>query len=218
MKKMKTDFTYKQINGNYFLSDGICASKQNKKKIFIAFTANLLEHSIYKRSGIKCGWKFHLAIDSKDVGRSWDIIKDILIDNKIVSSKVVKENEISGLVNHPTQCGKQITIYCRTKSELSKDWQGIITKITQSLINVKIQPASFSPGDQPVYGSPYVSYRYDGDENGNYVSAKIQKTYKPSGIVDVFSNIKININNYNNIQNPGLIQQQNINNALLPNM
>jgi len=60
----------------------------------------------------KGGWKLHIAIEDRtegNVDKAWNMIKDILIEQRISTSKVIKPKV--SFANDTTQCGKQITIY-----------------------------------------------------------------------------------------------------------
>lgn len=143
-------------------------------------------------SGIpKTGWKFHITIDDNDknnLRKAWDVIKNILITYKIQDSKVVKMD--ANFYKDKTQCGKQITLYYFANPD--KDWQIILTEITQALVQANIKPWYKSPTDEWITGSSYITYRNDSDSNGRYV--RDPENYNPAKHRDIIKEaIKINI-------------------------
>lgn len=146
----------------------------------------------------KGGWKLHIAIDDVipgNVARAWNIIKDILIEERISTSKVIKPGE--SFVDDVTQCGKQITIYQFFNPE--RNWGVIINEIEGRLLSAGIVPApEFSPTDRPIIGSRYITYRNDLSENGRFVidsrkamSYQESTRFNPFNRPDPFANIRI---------------------------
>jgi hypothetical protein len=124
----------------------------------------------------KFGWKFHVSIDDSEpdnIEKGWNLVKDILIENRVYASKVVAKGHqmVKTIVlQEGLQRGKQITIY--TSQHIDRDlqsWVALIRDITVSLTLNEVKP-SFRPiTDELINGSNYVTFRADGytDELGN---------------------------------------------------
>lgn len=75
-----------------------------------------------------------------------------------------------------------------------KDWQTILTEITEALVDANIKNHYKSPTDMWVKGSSYITYRNDSDENGEYLSDP--GNYNPFNFDDIIDkNIEIRVNN-----------------------
>lgn len=88
------------------------------------------------------GWKFHISLDDEvggNISMGWNILKDVLIANKVRMAKVVKPNVM--MADDPEQCGKQVTIYTWYNPEKSLgDWVGMIAHITTSFVQHDVIP------------------------------------------------------------------------------
>ena len=100
--------------------------------------------------------KFHISVDNDNVPnnreRGWDIVKDILMKDEVMSFKVVKRaNKMS---NIPNQQGKDITIYADANPEKTvEDWKDLLTVITEALVAGNVQPGmpTLKEGEQPMH-------------------------------------------------------------------
>lgn len=117
------------------------------------------------------GWKFHISIDDEDpenITSGWNLVKDLLIDNRVYRSKVVSKGhhmsyEVIGDGEFGEQRGKQITIYTSYQPDKPLEyWNLLVLDITQILAENSIKPSYRPESDIPVEGSHYVSYRCDG--------------------------------------------------------
>jgi len=138
------------------------------------------------------GWKLHLAIDDTipgNVAKAWNAIKDILIEERIVECKVIKK-ELS-FARDMDQCGKQITIYQFFNP--NRDWGKIINQIECALLRNDVRPGRFSPGDQPIQGSRFISYRNDLSSNRtcSIRPREARGNYNPYGHPDPFIGIAV---------------------------
>ncbi|MEA2076880.1 MAG: hypothetical protein U9O95_02565 [Candidatus Marinimicrobia bacterium] len=207
LDKLKELFTYRNISGTDELNDDDFTfySRIEQKKAFIKF-AYIGDDSLYlpklshgQKSLPPGGWKLHIAIDDKNpenIVKAWDIIKDILIDQRIAEAKVIKPGV--SFASDVTQCGKQITIYQFFNPE--RDWNAIIHEIELRLMRAEIHAGQFSPTDKPVTGSMYITYRNDLSEDSGHIidSGKTMgfpedKRYNPFERPDPFVDIKIQL-------------------------
>lgn len=158
------------------------------------FAAGRIPNSVFISFGYKdneteinVGWKAHISIDDSDkenLAKAWDLVKDVIIDEKLVSKVVVPD---ANFYNDPVQCGKQITIYCHMTP--AKDWEDIFHRIENALCVEDIKASTFSPSDKPLPGSAFLSYRNDDNGNGNYIAS--DHDYNPASHDDIFDNIQI---------------------------
>ncbi|OGT21661.1 MAG: hypothetical protein A3C55_01945 [Gammaproteobacteria bacterium RIFCSPHIGHO2_02_FULL_42_13] len=156
------------------------------------------------------GWKFHVSVDDMvegNLAKAWNIIVDVLIDNKIYQSKVLRRNihlsdgdlKESDKDLRFAERGKQIVIYAYD-DELKKPWDEILQKIAQGLVDADIQPSYPPPYDRPVSGSYYISYRNDANgagakypEHRTELARREMKNggYNPHGHKDVFEKLHV---------------------------
>lgn len=136
--------------------------------------------------------EIHIAVPVDDVGTTWDIVKDILIDERIAETKVVQP----GIVFDELERGKQITIYqfCNP----NRDWEMILQRIEIALRKAYkegyIHRGQFCSSDRPIPESLFLAYRNDARRDGSYISEKAAMKfaipYNPFGQPDdPFSNI-----------------------------
>lgn len=76
---------------------------------------------------LQSGWKIHIAVSQDNVEAAWDIVKDILIDERIAEVKVVRP----GVVFDEFERGKQITIYQFCNPD--RNWEMILQRIENAL-------------------------------------------------------------------------------------
>lgn len=194
-------FTYENMISRILLSDephDTFGSQIDPVKAFINF-GYIGRNPAYKSviKGVPGGWKLHVAICDTVVGnvaRAWNAIKDILIEQRIAESKIIKPGV--SFAHNLEQSGKQITIYQYYNPE--RDWDMIINQIEQRLRMAQILPATFSPTDKRISGSAYISYRNDLSRSGKQVLSASEvmpfpedKRYNPFGYPDPFSSIVI---------------------------
>ncbi len=177
-------------------------SFHQRNKLFISFTYSSVTTP-------QLGWKAHIGVDDSDrngrvmgsdgneilysenLEKAWNIVKNIAIKYRILSLKVIKPEKT--LIKNPQQCGKQITIYCVFQMDLA--WETIFTEIENELVKNNVKPAPLSPGDKPLLGSAYISYRNDdsGEKDEHGVSQYIVGAYNQSGAVDIFAGYNIQL-------------------------
>lgn len=214
LDELKSMFTYEDISTTRALHDEdyTFGSRIEDDTDFIRF-AYIGEDLRYKPklpSGARIfppgGWKLHIAIDDTDpenVASAWDIVKDILIEQRIAESKVIKQGK--SFVHDEMQCGKQITIYQFFNPE--RNWSFIINSIERRLLSAGIRSVPFSPTDKPIPDSHYITYRNDLSEDGRRAMDSrevmtrfpLEKRYNPFGHlssvdpsrIDPFINIRI---------------------------
>ena len=145
----------------------------------------------------KFGWKLAISLghEPKDnIEKAYNLIKDILTDNKVCSAKVVCPEYASQM--YPDQQGKEIRIYPYANPP-NTDWAKIITDISLVLNQNGITPGSCAKGDRPIEGSPYVTYRNDAKPGTNNLQGvrpnEVGYDYNPSKSPDPFSNIRVNL-------------------------
>lgn len=147
----------------------------------------------------KSGWKFHISISEEDLEKGWNIVKYVLISNRIRSFKVckngldmacidtLKENIKNRKLNIHDQRGKQITIYSYLDvTKNSKDWQKIFEKITGLFVKYGVKPSYSPPSDLKINGSSYIYYRYDDSEGDLEQYNKQKKSSIPENIKDPY--------------------------------
>lgn len=113
--------------------------------------------------------KFHVSLpewDREKYAQGWDIIKDIVIENRVSCSKIAHE-EIRMSEGSGTQRGKDVTIYAKYHPDKdARFWLDIAEKITMKLRDNQIPPGyptleTGSRRDFKLLGSNYISYRYE---------------------------------------------------------
>jgi hypothetical protein len=165
------EFFYKNINDNNFVNNDAIgfSSVKDVPKNFIGFIYN----EYYNPQSTNAGWKFHISLDDDiagNVGRGWDAIVGILIEYKIIQSKVVKDGYKIGAKDQ-NERGKQIVIYAYDDDE-KQNWQKILQKITIALVDAKIKPGLRPPHNKEIQGSSYLSYCNDAGYNGKKICDK----------------------------------------------
>jgi len=114
--------------------------------------------------------KFHVSLpedNPEQFARGWDIVNDIIIENKIRQSKVAHEEVKMSSTKNGMQRGKDITIYAKYNPEKSfQDWKTILQTITDQLVAANVSPGyrqitSGSRYDNLINGSNYIGYRYE---------------------------------------------------------
>lgn len=136
------------------------------------------------------GWKVHLSIDDSNkvnLAMGFDLIKDIVIDEQLTCKVVMP---IADFYLDIERNGRQITIYdC---GNVNKDWENILNRMENSLIENGINFTHTPPGDRPIQGSLIISYRNDDDGTGNYISAKdANYNYNYCGAEDPLDNLDL---------------------------
>jgi hypothetical protein len=147
------------------------------------------------------GWKIHISLDDADKGersrddpssenisKAWNIVKSVLIENRMDFFKVVVPNAIADERALSHQVGRQITIYA---NDLRKPYDRIIQTITDRFVEQGIKPGLKPNIDRPIQGSSFFTYRNDNDGDGNYLSAKDAKSYNQTTDADPFQNMLI---------------------------
>ncbi len=145
----------------------------------------------------KFGWKLAISLghEPKDnIEKAYNLIKIILIDNRICSAKVVCPEYLSQMPQD--QLGKEMRIYPYANPP-GTNWAKIITDISRVLTENNIQPGLCAPGDRQIDGSLYVTYRNDakpGTNNREGVRPEeVGYDYNPSKAPDPFASIRVNL-------------------------
>ena len=184
---LKARFAYRNISTKLEINDDdfLFYSRIDLRKDFINFAYLGDEPNFRPTAHAPGGWKLHVAIDdrnSNNVARAWDLIVDILIEQRICESKVIKPDVL--FWNDASQCGKQITIYQFYNP--SRDWNRIINQIESRLRTgddySEIPRGRFSPTDRPIPESRYISYRNDLSQNGEYAMTVFETMRFPEHI------------------------------------
>jgi hypothetical protein len=151
------------------LGDGIIAPKGF---IILAYTgepsstAKTAEGSIAQKYRLK----FHISLpewDRTNYAKGWDIVKDILIENKIEFSKIAHEEIRMSQGSDNSQQGKDVTICAYYHPEKDGNfWFNIAQRITEELTRNSVCPgyATLETGDRAdtrLNGSNYITYRYE---------------------------------------------------------
>lgn len=163
---------------------------------------------------VNAGWKFHISLDVEipnNLSNAWDLIKDILTENKIFISKVVKPGiNLSG-----GQRGKEVTIYSWYNKNLSpENWIDILRQITIMLAQHDIKPGykcigSVFKNELELKGNNYITYRYQNADEGKARSSMnvghIHNPYKDADFSDIDQPIpkplsELTINNTNRFE------------------
>ena len=176
---------------------------------YITFALNVLnnrlpENKKYREKGLK----IHISLDDEEEGnikRGWNAIVNILRYYNIARSKVVQvEGEDSiekdNPADHPTTCGKQITIYASLHSDGS-DWRNVLESITQALDKAKVTPGYETRGSRRI--NCYLSYRYDLDPNtGKRWEGENEETAFPPRVHDPIEGIGQSLTDINRSAKP----------------
>ncbi len=195
--QMRALFTYDKISTQKRMHDeNYMFGSWVQETIFISFGC-IGENPEVKAPG---GWKLHIAVNDiipGNVAKAWDSVLNILIEQRICQSKVIKPN--MSFMHDKRQCGKQITIYQFFNP--SRDWDEIVHQIEGLLHNSAggaVAEGTFSPADRQIPGSRYISYRNDLNKAGSDVisaSGTVRfsegRRHNPFGRPDPFAGIVI---------------------------
>lgn len=139
------------------------------------------------------GWKFHIAIDERDLKQAFNLIADIALKNDCQAFKVLKDDNTLS----ERQAGKTIVLY----DFGSENWHKILPQIEGALANAQIRPNSAlnNPNnnlnkDKRVEGSQYIMYGNDQNANGKYILAALRSSYNETGKLDPFLNLSVKPN------------------------
>lgn len=181
-------FSYKRLNHALktgadvvYTEDGLyCAVlTEDGEFIFIKSSQRIGFHPFKGRERIHIdyGLKFHIALpewDRLQFEHGWEIVKNILIRNRITSFKIVREPY--RMSTNSDQRGKDITIYAEDNMHMRiENWQMICEEITRELTIQQIFPGYRPPNfivrgnqilrENYILSSNYISYRYDNGRN-----------------------------------------------------
>jgi hypothetical protein len=176
----KTTFSYEElekqlINGSkpkLIIYDSDKVFSAMKIGAFIEFGYSLLSNEEKNNRDIitNVGWKVHLSIndsDKENLRRGYNIIKDIVIDERL-TCKVVQPT--ADFYQDKDRNGRQITIYCA--GDLERDWENILNRMENLLIQEGVDFTHVAPGDRPNQGSLIIGYRNDNNGEGECISAE----------------------------------------------
>ncbi len=172
LNALKVLFSYENISSNIQVCDNdiTFGSHKEPETDFIKFGYIGEDLHFRPTNNNPGGWKLHIAINDSvnqgvEVARAWNIILDILIEQRISMSKVIKPGVF---LTHKdkAQAGKQITIYQFFNP--NRDWNLIINQIESRLRDSNIAQGQFSLTDRPISQSRYISYRNDLTQDGKH--------------------------------------------------
>jgi hypothetical protein len=159
-------------------------------------------------------WKIHLSIDSRDLGKAWDIVYPLLLANKVPIFKTTRTSvaqrmlhEVNKLNAEQLQVlhlsaydkelaiqdmvrvlnGMQITIYIEEEKEAK--YNALLQQIEPLLYQAGIRPGIIDKSDRSL--GLYSSIRHVGD---SYTSHEKVTGYKAARITDEFKAIKLDWN------------------------
>jgi hypothetical protein len=118
---------------------------------------NLTKRTDNKR--LQVGWKFHIAVNAQDIERAWNLIKDIIIKENIVQTKLIAKEYLEQM--EEAELGREITIYA-FKEDDDMEWRPIIDEIEHELATAGIPPGiTRCPIGLPIPGRGYFTCRCD---------------------------------------------------------
>ncbi len=111
---------------------------------------------ITENSCLRVGWKFHIAVDFRDIEKAWDAIKDIVMEENIMETKMIPKHYLKRMSQE--ELGREITIYAYREDD-SMDWWPLITKIEAALDAAGVRQGRLCPATLAIPGCKYFSYR-----------------------------------------------------------
>ncbi len=135
------------------------------------------------------GWKFHISVAPKVVGRAWDLLQE-KFEKQRLAAKVASPELVErfGKADEP-QRGKMITIY--EDNYHQRDMEGFLKDIERTLRENNIEPSYDVEDDRKMSGSQYINYRNDRALDGQYIDARETGGYNPAGHDDPFQNLDL---------------------------
>lgn len=149
------------------------------------------------------GWKFHISLDESNEEKLklvFELLTPILMENGVSIAKFKKVGRALDNESHPSEHGRQITIYATP----GINWKALLEAITIQLIELEIPPGSHSTVCKRVIGSNYISYRNDLDSNGEYIPCRqahgdddilAENKYNPGEVPDPFTQLVLEVDN-----------------------
>jgi hypothetical protein len=117
---------------------------------------NILRNASNTR--LQVGWKFHIAINYRDIEKAWNTIRGIIMDANITETKVIPQEYLARM--SPTALGREITIYA-FKEEDGMDWRPLIEKIETALAVARVREGLLHRATERIPGCRYFSFRCD---------------------------------------------------------
>jgi hypothetical protein len=111
-----------------------------------------------ENSRLQVGWKFHIAIDLRDIAKAWNATKDIFMRLNIIETKMIAREYLERMP--VDKLGREITIYAFKESN-DMDWWPIIQELEAALRAVKVRSIPHSPATEIVPNCEYFSFRCD---------------------------------------------------------
>ena len=130
-------------------------------KIFNRGRQGIILYNLSRRTpnkGFEVGWKFHIAIDFHDIEKAWDLIKDIIIRENLIQTKLIAKEYLKQMTEE--ELGREITLYA-FKEEDDMNWRPIIQEIENVLYTAEISPSRPCSAGQSIPGCRYFTYRCD---------------------------------------------------------
>ena len=119
------------------------------------------------------GWKFRISVPAEDVPKAWNIVADILVNDRYPHFAKVASPQMAQKMENPAyhQAGKSITLYT-SKHIPSEHYKMLLERIEMSLAHAGVHGNAKPRGDKDVLGSHYISYRNDKLRDGGYNDAR----------------------------------------------
>lgn len=96
--------------------------------------------------GVSTGWKVHVSVAYKDIGKAWDITLKKIIEYGVCNAKVITTGSVYLEHVAKMQKGKEIVIYAFDYfSEDSTRWSNILNELEQALREGKV-----AKGEHPI--------------------------------------------------------------------
>lgn len=135
------------------------------------------------------GWKSHLSIDEKDVGRAWDALLPVIQKHELPAKVATPETAHNFSNVRNPQKGKMITLYFGKEEQ----YNSLLEEINDTLERENIAPGHSIEGDKKL--NRYIYYRNDRDPNGQYADAASLANkgspHNPFNAPDPMENIEI---------------------------
>ncbi len=149
--------------------DGLYASYIADNCIHLGSTIEELSESHKARHG----WKLHIGVDSQDIPKAWNIIKDILIRYHIFHAKCMLQKTAFQEQNKDNGQGREITIYAFNEPAERNNWDDLLHELDRAIDINHIQEVRPSPACAQLSGYQHISCRCDqGKEDNEYLSHK----------------------------------------------
>ena len=119
------------------------------------------------------GWKFRISVPAEDVPKAWNVVANILVNDRFPHFAKVAAPQMAQKMENPAyhQAGKSITLYT-SKNIPSEHYKMLLDHIETALAHAGVRGNAKPRGDKDVAGSHYISYRNDKLRDGGYNDAR----------------------------------------------